>query len=102
MGQTERADIMAIETDDTLAGRLASAAGDILLKLQTGATLDAKALGKAGDEAANAWLMNALASLRSPRSAMSCSRNSVAFGIRRSGCNGWWRRRGCVRRSRWS
>ncbi|PQM27341.1 3'(2'),5'-bisphosphate nucleotidase CysQ [Sphingopyxis lindanitolerans] len=51
------------ETDDHLAERLATAAGAILLDLRAGG-LDGKALGKAGDEAANALLCRELRAAR--------------------------------------
>jgi 3'(2'), 5'-bisphosphate nucleotidase len=43
-------------TDDQLAAHLATEAGRILLKMQA-STLDGNALGRAGDEQANAYLM---------------------------------------------
>ena len=55
---------MRHESDEALAARLASAAGEILLGLQAGGDLDGKALGKAGDEAANAMLMRELRAAR--------------------------------------
>ncbi|WP_332818518.1 3'(2'),5'-bisphosphate nucleotidase CysQ [Sphingopyxis sp.] len=51
------------ESDDQLAERLATAAGAILLELRA-AGLDGKALGKAGDEAANAMLCRELRAAR--------------------------------------
>jgi 3'(2'), 5'-bisphosphate nucleotidase len=47
------------ETDDQLAAHLATEAGRILLKLQASG-LEGKALGNAGDEQANAYLMSTL------------------------------------------
>jgi len=44
------------ETDDQLAERLAAAAGAILLDLRARGDIEGKALGQAGDEAANAML----------------------------------------------
>jgi 3'(2'), 5'-bisphosphate nucleotidase len=52
------------ESDVRLAERLASAAGEILLALQSRGDLAGKALGKAGDEQANAWLMRELRAAR--------------------------------------
>lgn len=49
-----------IETDGNLAARLASEAGEILLSLQQNSGLEGKALGKAGDEQANAFLIREL------------------------------------------
>ena len=46
----------AEETDEQLAERLAAAAGAILLDLRARGDLEGKALGKAGDEQANAML----------------------------------------------
>ncbi|MEY4270942.1 MAG: 3-phosphoadenosine 5-phosphate phosphatase [Pseudomonadota bacterium] len=54
----------AAETDVALAARLAAGAGDILLDLQRDSGLVGKDLGKAGDVAANAWLMDALRTAR--------------------------------------
>lgn len=51
--------IMA-ESDAQLAGRLAAAAGKILLDLGADGALSGKALGRAGDEAANAMLCREL------------------------------------------
>lgn len=53
-----------VENDEQLAERLATAAGQLLLGLQTAGDLDGKALGKAGDEAANAMLMRELRAAR--------------------------------------
>ena len=52
------------ESDTALAARLAEAAGALLLDLRTSGRYDGKALGKAGDEAANAMLMRELAAAR--------------------------------------
>ncbi|MDZ3831002.1 MAG: 3'(2'),5'-bisphosphate nucleotidase CysQ [Sphingopyxis sp.] len=52
------------ESDEQLAERLATAAGDILLALRSGSELEGKALGKAGDEAANAMLCRELRAAR--------------------------------------
>lgn len=52
------------ESDESLAGRLATEAGAILLALQVNGGLTGKALGKAGDEQANAFLMRALRAAR--------------------------------------
>jgi 3'(2'), 5'-bisphosphate nucleotidase len=51
-------------SDASLAERLATSAGEILLALQQNSGLDGKALGKAGDVAANAWLMKELRTAR--------------------------------------
>lgn len=51
--------------DTLLAQRLATCAGELLLSLQRQSGLEGKALGKAGDEAANAWLMKELRAARS-------------------------------------
>jgi len=55
--------IMA-ETDGALAARLAAAAGDILLTLRQAGELDGKALGQAGDAAANAMLCREIRAAR--------------------------------------
>lgn len=52
------------ENDEQLAERLATAAGQILLDLQAKGDLDGKALGQAGDEAANAMLCRELRAAR--------------------------------------
>ena len=52
------------ESDEQLAERLATAAGQILLDLQARGDLDGKALGQAGDEAANAMLCRELCAAR--------------------------------------
>ena len=51
-------------TDADLAECLATGAGEILLALQRCGSLTGQALGKAGDEQANAWLMRELAAAR--------------------------------------
>jgi len=51
-------------TDAQLARQLATAAGKILLDLRRDGPADPKALGKAGDAAANAYLMQALRAAR--------------------------------------
>ncbi|PAL19403.1 3'(2'),5'-bisphosphate nucleotidase CysQ [Sphingopyxis sp. GW247-27LB] len=52
------------ESDDQLAARLAAAAGDILLDLRRAGDLQGKALGQAGDTAANAMLCHELRAAR--------------------------------------
>lgn len=52
------------ESDEQLAERLATAAGQILLDLQASGDLEGKALGQAGDEAANAMLCRELRAAR--------------------------------------
>lgn len=52
------------ESDVRLAERLATEAGEILLSLQRSSGLTGKELGKAGDEAANTYLMRALRAAR--------------------------------------
>jgi 3'(2'), 5'-bisphosphate nucleotidase len=52
------------ETDDILAERLAAGAGGILIALQRHSGLTGAALGKAGDEAANSFLMAGLRAAR--------------------------------------
>ena len=52
------------ESDEQLAERLAKAAGRILLDLQAREDLDGKALGQAGDEAANEMLCRELRAAR--------------------------------------
>ena len=52
------------ESDVHLAERLATEAGRILLELQRSGGLDGKALGNAGDEHANAFLMQSLREAR--------------------------------------
>lgn len=54
----------AVESDGKLAARLAAAAGAILLDLRASGRYEGKALGKAGDEAANAMLMRELRAAR--------------------------------------
>jgi 3'(2'), 5'-bisphosphate nucleotidase len=51
-------------TDAELASDLAEQAGRILLKVRAGGTFSAKALGKAGDEAANRFLCRAIREAR--------------------------------------
>ena len=55
---------MTWESDEALAARLATAAGDILIDLQARGDLDGKALGAAGDSAANALLCRELKAAR--------------------------------------
>jgi 3'(2'), 5'-bisphosphate nucleotidase len=52
------------ESDVSLAERLATGAGEILLALQRNGGLEGKELGKAGDAQANSWLMKELRSCR--------------------------------------
>ncbi|SNS39777.1 3'(2'),5'-bisphosphate nucleotidase CysQ [Sphingopyxis indica] len=52
------------ETDGELAARLAAAAGDILLNLRQAGAFEGKALGQAGDEAANAMLCREIRAAR--------------------------------------
>jgi 3'(2'), 5'-bisphosphate nucleotidase len=52
------------ETDTQLARRIAAAAGDLLLVLRQSGLFAGKALGKAGDRVANAFIMQALAENR--------------------------------------
>lgn len=52
------------ESDEQLAERLATEAGRILLDLRTAGEFEGKALGKAGDERANAMLMRELRAAR--------------------------------------
>ena len=52
------------ENDEQLAARLADAAGRILLDLRAAGDLAGKALGQAGDEAANAMLCRELRAAR--------------------------------------
>ena len=56
--------MVAGETDEQLAERLATAAGAILLELRAGGGFDGKALGQAGDQAANAMLCRELRAAR--------------------------------------
>lgn len=51
-------------TDAHLAAHLATTAGEVLLALQRSGLFEGKALGKAGDRTANAFLMEALAANR--------------------------------------
>jgi 3'(2'), 5'-bisphosphate nucleotidase len=51
-------------TDVELAGRIAATAGNLLLELQRSGLFAGKALGKAGDRTANAFIMAALAAQR--------------------------------------
>jgi 3'(2'), 5'-bisphosphate nucleotidase len=50
--------------DAALAGQIATIAGDLLLQLQRSGLFAGKALGKAGDRVANAFIMEALAAQR--------------------------------------
>ena len=50
--------------DDALAVKLATEAGQLLLDFRSGSALEGKALGRAGDEAANAFLCAAIAEYR--------------------------------------
>jgi 3'(2'), 5'-bisphosphate nucleotidase len=52
------------DTDEQLARRIAETAGELLLVLQRSGLLEGKALGKAGDRTANAFIMEALANAR--------------------------------------
>ena len=54
----------AVESDDQLAERLATAAGEILLGLRRQGDLDGKALGQAGDQAANIMLCREIRAAR--------------------------------------
>jgi 3'(2'), 5'-bisphosphate nucleotidase len=65
------------ETDDQLAERLATAAGAILLALRADG-LDGKALGQAGDEAANAMLCRELRAGRPDDAILSEEENDSA------------------------
>jgi 3'(2'), 5'-bisphosphate nucleotidase len=51
-------------SDAALARQIAGAAGELLLTLQRSGLFDAKALGKAGDRVANAFIMEALRAQR--------------------------------------
>ncbi len=51
-------------TDVDLAGRIAATAGNLLLELQRSGLFAGKALGRAGDRTANAFIMAALAAQR--------------------------------------
>ncbi len=51
-------------TDAMLAGQIATTAGNLLLQLQRSGLFTGKALGKAGDRTANAFIMEALAAQR--------------------------------------
>ena len=53
-----------IKDDAALAAHLAEAAGKILLQVRDSGTLTGKALGKAGDETANEFLIHAIAQQR--------------------------------------
>jgi 3'(2'), 5'-bisphosphate nucleotidase len=58
-------DIVTIAQDDNgLARQIAGVAGELLLALQRSGLFDGKALGKAGDRVANAFIMEALAQAR--------------------------------------
>lgn len=59
------------ESDGALAARLAAGAGEILLALQRTSGLTGKALGQAGDAAANRWLMAEIRAAR-PDDAVLC------------------------------
>src|SRR5271169_5359126 len=50
--------------DVELAGQIATTAGNLLLQLQRSGLFTGKALGKAGDRTANAFIMEALAAQR--------------------------------------
>ena len=51
-------------SDAELAARLASSAGDILIAVRAAGLIDGKALGQAGDQTANQFIVNALRHLR--------------------------------------
>jgi len=51
-------------SDASLAADLAERAGDLLLEVRASGQYEGKALGKAGDHAANAFLVDAIATLR--------------------------------------
>jgi 3'(2'), 5'-bisphosphate nucleotidase len=51
-------------TDAALAGQIATTAGNLLVQLQRSGLFTGKALGKAGDRTANAFIMEALAAQR--------------------------------------
>ena len=53
-----------LQTDAALAGRIATVAGEVLLTLQRSGLFEGKALGRAGDRTANAFIMEALAAQR--------------------------------------
>jgi 3'(2'), 5'-bisphosphate nucleotidase len=55
---------MDLSEDHALAARLATTAGELLLRLRDDALVEGKALGALGDRVANAFLMGALESLR--------------------------------------
>lgn len=63
---------MTVTTDDAeLAGRLATAAGELLLELRADPTLSGKELGNAGDLQSNDFLLKQLAELRPEDSVLS-------------------------------
>ncbi len=53
-----------LQSDVMLAGQIATIAGNLLLELQRSGLFAGKALGKAGDRTANAFIMEALAAQR--------------------------------------
>jgi 3'(2'), 5'-bisphosphate nucleotidase len=54
----------AVQSDVVLAHHIATTAGELLLTLQRSGLFDDKALGKAGDRVANAFIMQALSTAR--------------------------------------
>jgi 3'(2'), 5'-bisphosphate nucleotidase len=59
------------ETDARLAARIASVAGELLLLLRSSGLFEGKALGRAGDRVASAFIMDALGEFR-PDDAVLC------------------------------
>ncbi|HTJ90966.1 MAG TPA: 3'(2'),5'-bisphosphate nucleotidase CysQ [Acidocella sp.] len=57
-------DALLRSEDATLAGEIATTAGNLLLELQRSGLFTGKALGRAGDRTANAFIMEALAAQR--------------------------------------
>lgn len=75
---------MTHESDEALAARLATTAGRILLDLQAQGGRDGAALGKAGDEAANAMLCRELRAARPGDALLSEEENDDAARLSQS------------------
>src|SRR3546814_20583268 len=83
VGDTEGADCDMNETDEALAARLAEAAGAILLGLRDAGELTGKALGAAGDRAANAMLCRELRAARPDDAILSDEEKEIGRESRR-------------------
>jgi 3'(2'), 5'-bisphosphate nucleotidase len=72
------------ETDAQLARRIAGVAGELLLTMQRSRMFEGKALGKAGDRVANAFIMEALKSQRPDDAVLSEEEKDNAVRLTRS------------------